>query len=79
MSQDFMALYRQLCRERIDDNTFQKEREDVLRVLGYDVGDPALPVAKSKNHGKAPRRFAQERRLKAISTDLKSEGFNNFS
>lgn len=76
MSSEFFRLYRELCRSDAvaeTDYSHLRERKDVMRVLGYDVGSGQKHVERSKHHGKAARRFAPQKRLKAIATDNKEE------
>lgn len=77
MSANFLRLYRELKHIEPDtkaiDATFEKERIQVLRTLGYNVGHDLVSVSPSKHHGKAARRFAQHRRLEALARDNKIE------
>eukprot|EP01035_Chromulina_nebulosa_P022778 gene22778-29493_t len=55
-----LRLYRELCRidpsRKVHDITFERERKEIMKDLGYDIGEIAEAVSPLRYHGKMARR-----------------------
>eukprot|EP01041_Mallomonas_annulata_P007966 gene7966-16307_t len=73
MSAEFLKLYRELCKtkpnSKSNDVSYIREREQIMRTLGYDCGSDSIVIEPSKHHGRAARRFGGQKRLQALGHD----------
>lgn len=71
---EFFRLYRELGKSsnidaRAKDISYDRERKEVLKAIGYDIKGIRKAVQPNLNHGKYARRIQNERHLAAISGD----------
>ena len=77
MTTDFFRLYRELERVGPDskpiDISYDRERKEIMKTLGFDVKDTSTRVQRPKHHGKFARRTEASKKQEALLSNFGEE------